>query len=186
MKTTSFWREVLLAVVISVVGAVVHNVLVGFIGRALSLRLVVLLVALVYVLSLLRQSPLTSGRVVGALGWVALSGLLIVFNPALSVWLLLETAFIWLLRGLQSYDSPISAGIDALLSAFALAAAVTTALHTQSLFLSLWCFFLVQSLTAFVPRRAPERSLAAGLPETDFDASFRNAEAALRRLSVRT
>jgi hypothetical protein len=186
MKTPSFWREVLLALVISVGGAVVHNVLAGFIGRALSLRVVVLLVAMVYVLSLLRQSPLASGRVVAALAWLALSLLLVAFNPALTVWLLMQTAFIWLLRGLQGYDSLISAGMDALLSAFALAAAVTTATHTQSLFLTLWCFFLVQALAVFVPRRAPERRQAAAVPENDFDASFRNAEAALRRLSVRS
>ncbi len=49
MKAPSFWREVLLALAISVVGAVVHSVLVRFIGPALSLRVVVLLVAIVAV-----------------------------------------------------------------------------------------------------------------------------------------
>ena len=185
MSKPSFWRSVLLALAISVVGAVLHSVLAGVFGRALSLRLVVLVVALIYVLSLLYQSPLRSGRVVAVIAWLALSGLLLGFNPALSVWLILQTGFVWLLRGLQGYDSLISAGIDALLCAFALSAAVATAMHSQSLWLTLWTYFLVQALHVFVPRRMAAADPVRPVPANDFDSAFRNAEMALRRLSAR-
>lgn len=189
MSTPSFWRSVLFALALSIVGALLHMVFVGVFGRALSLRLIVLVVSAIYVLSLLYASPLRSGRMVAGLAWLALAGLLVIFNPVLSVWLVLQTAFIWLLRGLQTYDSLIAAGLDALLCAIALAAAVATAMHTHSLFLTLWSYFLVQALQVFVPRRLQPHSSGAAVPGNDFndfDSAYRNAEMALRRLSTRT
>ena len=187
MKPLSFWRGVLLAIVISVVGAVLHTVLAKLLGNTSSLRVVILMAGLSYVLALLANGPRQSGRVVAALAWLALAGLLLVFNPPLTLWLLLQTGFIWLLRSLQRYDSLIPASADALFSGFALAAAIATAQHTHSLFLALWSYFLVQALAAFIPTRpaaAPEAAAAVG--ETDFETSYRNAETALRRLSLRS
>lgn len=187
MKPLSFWRGVLLAIVISVVGAVLHTVLAKLLGNTSSLRVVILMAGLSYVLALLANGPRQSGRVMAALAWLALAGLLLVFNPPLTLWLLLQTGFIWLLRSLQRYDSVIPTGADALLSTFALAAAIATAQHTQSLFLALWSYFLVQALAAFVPIRiAAVPSASGGTRETDFESSYRNAETALRRLSLRS
>lgn len=186
MKPLSFWRGVLLAIVISVVGAVLHTVLAKVISNASSLRIVILVAALGYLLALLAHGPRQSGRVVAALAWLALAGLLLVFNPPLTLWLLLQTGFFWLLRSLQRYDSLIPAGVDALLSGFALAAAIATAQHTHSLFLALWSYFLVQALAAFIPVRSVAPAASGGTRETDFESSYRNAETALRRLSLRS
>ncbi len=184
MKALTFWRGALLAVVISVVGAVLHALLTKVLGSGHSLRLIVLVSAMSYVLAMLAYDPRHSGRVVAALAWLGLAGLLLVFNPPLSLWMLLQTGFIWLLRSLQRYDSLIPAGADALISGFALAAAIATAQHTHSLFLTLWSFFLVQALVAFVPVRAVRAPAIAR--ESDFESSYRNAETALRRLSLRS
>jgi hypothetical protein len=139
------------------------------------------------VLALLAHGPRHSGHVVAALAWLTLAGLLLIFNPPLTLWLLLPTGFIWLLRSLRRYDSLIPAGGDALLSGFALAAAIATAQHTHSLFLSLWSYFLVQALAAFIPVRNVATPAASGRTrDTDFDSSYRNAETALRRLSLRS
>lgn len=185
MKTLSFWPAVALALVVSVLGWVLHSVIGGFIGMAVSLRVVVLMAAMLQVLALLATHPQRSGRVVAAGAWLALSGLLVLVDPALSVWLVAQTGFIWLLRSLQRYDSLLTAAADALLSGFALSTAIATAMHTRSLFLSLWCYFLVQALAAFLPRRLPASVPPAAAGGNDFDTSFRNAEAALRRLSLR-
>ena len=187
MKALTFWRGVLLAVLISVVAAVLHTVLAKMLGSAISLRLVILVAALSFVLALLAHAPRQSGRVVAALAWLALAGVLLVFNPALTLWLLLQTGFIWLLRSLQRYDSLIPAGIDALLSAFALAAAIATAQHTHSLFLALWSYFLVQALVAFIPPRPARIGNTPSVPRgTDFESAYRNAQTALRNLSLRS
>lgn len=186
MNALSFWRGVLLAFVISVVCTVLHTVLAEVLGSASSLRLVVLGSASIYVLALLAHGPRHSGRVVAALAWMGLAGLLLVFNPPLTLWLLLQTGFIWLLRSMQRYDNLIATLVDALLSGFALAAALATAQHTHSLLLSLWCYFLVQALVAFVPIRPTRVAQVSCDRQTDFDTSYRNAETALRNLSLRS
>lgn len=185
MKTLSFWPAVALALAISVLGWVLHSVIGGFVGIGVSLRVVVLVAAMLQVLALLAAHP-RSGRVVAAAGWLALSGLLVLVDPALPVWLVAQTGFVWLLRSLQRYDSLLPAAADALLSGFALSAAIATAMHTRSLFLSLWCYFLVQALAAFLPRRLPASVPPSAACVNDFEASFRTAEAALRRLSLRS
>lgn len=186
MKTLSFWPAVALALAISVLGWVLHSVIGGFLGIGVSLRVVVLVAAMLQLLALLATHPQRSGRVVAAGAWLALSGLLVLVDPALPVWLVAQTGFIWLLRSLQRYDSLLPAAADALLSGFALSAAIATAMHTRSLFLSLWCYFLVQALAAFLPRRLPTAAPPAAAGVNDFEASFRTAEAALRRLSLRS
>jgi hypothetical protein len=186
MKTLSFWPAVALALAISVLGWVLHSVIGGFVDIGVSLRVVVLVAAMLQVLALLATHPQRSGRVVAAGAGLALSGLLVLVDPALPVWLVAQTGFIWLLRSLQRYDSLLTASADALLSGFALSAAIATAMHTRSLFLSLWCYFLVQALAAFLPRRLPAAAPPTAACVNDFEASFRTAEAALRRLSLRS
>lgn len=185
MKTLSFWPAVALALAISVLGWVLHTVIGSVLGIGWSLRIVVLAAAMLQVLTLLATTPQRSGRVVAAAAWLALSGALVLLDPALPLWLIAQTGFIWLLRSLQRYDSLLTAAADALLSGFALSAAIATAMHTRSLFLSLWSYFLVQALAAFLPRRLPASAPHTAAGGNDFEASFRTAEAALRRLSLR-
>ena len=185
MRTLTFWPGVALALAISAAGWMLHAVCASLIGSALSLRLVVLIAAMLQVLALLATHPGRSGRIVAGAAWTLLSLLLVALAPPLTVWLVAQTGFIWLLRSLQRYDSLLPAGADALLSGFALAAAIATAMHTRSLFLSLWCYFLVQALAAFLPRRLGANPIAPAIDPDDFEAAFRTAEAALRRLSLR-
>jgi hypothetical protein len=186
MRTHSFWRQLLLALALSVLGVILHTTLSMFLGVSVSIRLSLLTLTLAYLLFLIQGSPVRSGRLMATLAYFGLCGLLIVLNPPLWLWLLLLTGFIWLLRSLQSYDSLIPAAIDALLCALALAAAIATARHSGSLFLSLWSYFLFQALLTLLPVTRNTGSVAAPSNDVDFDTSHRNAEAALRRLSLRS
>jgi hypothetical protein len=186
MNPHSFWRQLLLALALSVLGAVLHTTLSMILGASISIRISLLTVTMVYLLFLLQASPARSGRLLATLAYLALSGLLMLLNPALWLWLLLLTGFIWLLRSLQSYDSLIPAAIDALLCALALAAAIATARHSGSLFLCLWSYFLVQALLALLPITQPAENITASSADVDFDTWHRNAEAALRRLALRS
>lgn len=183
MKPLSFWRGVALAALISVVGALLGTLLTPVLGTALTLRLIVLLAAGSYLLALLAHGEGRSGRVLALLGWLLMAGLLLVFNPTLLVWLLLQTLYLWLVRSLRSYQSLIPAAADALLSGVALAAAIVAALQSRSLLVSLWSYFLVQALTAFLLRQqAPATAQRANA--TDFDSAHRAAELALRRMAA--
>ena len=186
MNAPSFWRQLLLALALSVLGVVLHGTLSMILGGSVSIRLTLLAVTMAYVLFLLHSSPARSGRWLAALACLGLAGLLMLLNPALWLWLLLLTGFIWLLRSLQSYNSLIPAAIDALICVLALAAAIATARHSGSLFLSLWSYFLIQALLVLLPMTRPLKPHPAASAEVDFDISYRNAEAALRRLSLRS
>jgi len=56
---------------------------------------------------------------------------------------------------------------------------------THSLFLSLWCFFLIQALFVLIPSSLmPVRNKAtSSTRETDFERAHRAAQIAVRRLT---
>lgn len=178
-----FGPALLLALALALIGAVAHLSLAPWIGGAYSLRCALLLVGTLYWLALLASAPRRSGRLLALAAWCALCLALALLWPPLWLWLFAATGSFWLLRSLQRYQSLLQAAADAAVGAFALGFAVVAAQHTHSLFLALWCYFLGQALVAFVPRKpAPTGQHAEA---NDFDASYRSAEAALRRLSVR-
>lgn len=179
----SFWRETLLALLISAATAIVFEFTRPMLGGATALRLGLLAAATAYVAVLLGSARGRSGRLVAAAAWMALAGALLLFNPALGAWLILPAGFIWLLRSLFNYNRMLPALADAGLTGLALISAVVAAGHSHSLFLSLWCFFLVQALHGFLPKSIakPHRDRSSD----PFDAAARQAEAALRQLSVR-
>lgn len=178
-----FGPSLLLALALAIVGAVSHLALAPWLGGADSLRFALLLVGTLYWFALLASAPRRSGRMLALAAWCVLCAALAVLWPPLWLWLFGATGSFWLLRSLQRYQSLLPAAADAALSAFALAFAVVAAEHTHSIFLALWCYFLGQALVALVPRGTG--SLRATVEACDFDASYRSAEAALRRLSVR-
>ncbi len=180
---SSFWRETVLALLISAATAIIFEFTRPMLGGATALRLGLLAAATAYLAVLLGTASGRSGRLLAAAAWMALAGALLLFNPSLGAWLILPAGFIWLLRSLFSYRRMLPALADAGLTGLALISAVVAAGHSHSLFLSLWCYFLVQALHGFL-------SKASAAPRHDrsidpFDAAARQAEAALRRLSVR-
>ena len=75
--------------------------------------------------------------------------------------------------------------MDMGLQLLSVAAAVWALQHTGSIWLSLWSFFLMQSLFVFVPTRgsSTQSTTADLLTESGFNKAYRSAEAALRRIS---
>src|SRR5262249_44593702 len=105
----------------------------------------------------------------------------------LLLWLLAQAFAIWLLRCWCRYTSPAAALADGALGLFAIAAASVTALHSHSVFLAFWSFFLVQALFVLIPETLQPRIAATDPDDEDrFDQAHRSAEAALRRLTART
>ena len=89
-------------------------------------------------------------------------------------------------RSLYFYSSVLPALTDLMLSGLGLAAAVWAAGQTGSVFLSLWCFFLVQALFVVIPTRIRRRHSESSLGPDGLDRfqrAHRSAEAAVRRLS---
>lgn len=181
MSRRAIWPALLIGAAISAVVALLYHALAPWTGAASGLRFALLLAASLHLLWLLRTG--SSGRVLTTLAWLLLAGALLLLNPPLPLWLLALVGATWLLRALSTHCGLHALG-SALLTALSLAAGVVTALHTNSLLLSLWSYFLLQALHVWLPQRATVVA-AADASEHDFESSLRRAETALRQLSLR-
>jgi len=184
MRMPTFLEGVLVALVASVAGSVLHAAT-TFLGGTRGPWLLVALLGLGYVLYLLRRSPVRAGRVAAFAAWGAVAGLLGLAAPSLAVYVVLHVAALWLLRSLFFHARPLAALADLALSGIALAAGLWAFAHTCSLLLGLWCFFLVQALFVAIPQGGMTRRVAAPPPADDrFETAHRAAEAAVRRLAT--
>lgn len=184
MSAAGFWRGALVALLLSIAGALVFKVFAPLTGAGYGLKLLTLALSASYLLWLLGRHGAGVGRVASGALWLAAAAALLVFDPVLWTWLLVQVGVVWLLRCLYAHDSLHAALLDAGLNGLALAAAVATAAHTRSLFLSLWCFFLVQALYVLIP--GPAAKTGAADDHDPFEHAERAAETALRRLATRS
>lgn len=184
MKRPTFFEGVAVALVASVFGTAVFAVpAMMFAGSGVH-RFVVAGISLAYVLYLLARSRERIGRVTVVAAWLMLAALAWWLALPLPAYIVAHVGMIWLIRSLYFHTSALSALADLGLNALAIAAAVWAGVQTHSLWLGIWCFFLVQALFVTIPRdwRRPR----AGHPPTPeasdrFEAAHRVAESALRR-----
>ena len=184
MKVDGFWRGTFAALVLSTAGAIAFKVFAPLTGSGSGLKLVTLGLSAAYLFWLLARHEARVGRVASVAAWCLAAALLLAVDPALWTWLFVQAGLIWLLRCLYAHDSLRGALLDAGLNGLALAAAIATAAHTRSLFLSLWCFFLLQALYVLIPGTATRPGTADD--RDPFEHAARTAESALRRLATRS
>jgi hypothetical protein len=184
MSAGSFWRSALHGLVCSAAGALAFTVLAPLLGVGAAARLLLAALALASLALVLRDGRARVGRLVTLAGWLVLTAALFVLDPTLWAWLLAYVGGLWLARGLYRYDSLRAAGLDALVTLFALAAGVAAARHSGSVFLALWSFHLVQALCALIGVDDARAAAASEAPDERFEQAWRTAESALRRLSL--
>ncbi len=187
MSAPSFWRQAGVGLGLATVAAIAWFVLVPFVGAAGLARASIVGLAAAYLALLVPELEARIGRVVVMAGWLALTLAFAIFDPHPGVWLFGAVVLVWLVRCLYRYDGLTGAFADAALSAFAALTAVAIAAHTRSVFLSVWGFFLVQALFVLIPTRRHATPTNA-TPDADdaFGRAYRTAEAALRRMSIRS
>ncbi len=186
MKRPGIMEGVVLALGVSVVAGLLFTVMGPVFGGAAVLRLLIAASSLVYVIYLLSRSRECVGRVTTVAAWTITALALWWLEPPLLLYVLAHTGFIWLVRSLYFHAGVLSALADLGLSGLGLVAAVWATLQAGSLFLSLWCFFLVQALFVGIPRRIggrhPDRQ--SGPDDEDrFQHAYRAAEGAVRKLT---
>ena len=188
MKTSpGFFEGVAVALVLSVIGTVLFIMFNPFVSAGFLLRLLLNGIGLAYVLYLLWRSRERSGRVAVFTGWLLASIGIWVLYPPIVLFVLVHLGLIWLIRALYFYSGVLPALLDLGLTIIALLLAIGASLHTQSLFLGLWCFFLGQALFVFIPatlRRKATPSASRDLAEDRFERAHSVALAALRKLST--
>jgi hypothetical protein len=115
-----------------------------------------------------------------------MAGMLWFIQPPLLLYVCLHLGAIWLIRSLYFYSSALSALADLGLNGLSLAAAVWAVTRTGSVFLGVWCFFLVQALFVAIPKRIgrrPGTGQDGHDSEARFQHAYRAAETAVRKLS---
>jgi len=184
MRRPTFLEGVGFALAASIGGSVAHTALSTAAGGG-QLRLVVTGLALAYVLYLLARAPARVGRVTAVALWcVAAVGLWLI-TPPLALFLLTHVGLIWVVRSSFYRTGVLSALADLALGVAALAAGVWAVVHSGSVLLGLWCFFLVQAGFVAIPDGPWRTRREDAAPQDDgFERAHRAAEAAVRRLSI--
>ena len=183
MRRPGFPEGVLVALIAALAGSIFLAVVPGLSGPAAG-RAVIAGLGLAYVLYLLRCSHARSGRVVTLAAWLLGAGLSWALAADLAVYLGVHLGLIWLVRSLHHQPGPLAALADLGLHLSALLAGAWAYLHSGSVFLGIWSFFLVQALFVAIPGMVAGRGADTGDPIDPFETASRGAEAALRRLST--
>jgi len=182
MKRPTFLEGAGLALVAALASTLAYSGLDLVLPGAVAFRLLVAGLGLGYLLYLLGRSRERIGRVTILAIWLMAAGLLWVFAMPLSLYLLAHLAMVWVGRSLYFHQGPLAALADLGLTGIGLIAALGAYLHTGSLFLTIWCLFLVQALFVFIPSRTGIVARNASDETESFRRAYQAAEAAVQRL----
>ena len=187
MKRPSFAHGVVVALSLSIAGAALFAAVSPLITPGSALRLLVSLLSLAYMLYLLAASRERTGRLATMVLWLLVAAVTWFAATPLPLYVIIHAAAIWLTRSLYYRSGVLPAVVDLGLSALSLAVALWALSHSGSLFLSIWCYFLVQALFVAIPSSLERRANRQRVQIDDnrgFQSAYRTAEAALERMSV--
>jgi len=187
MKQPTFVEGVYVALLASISASVLFDAMISILPGVSVIKLLIALLSLSYLSYLLSRSQPRLGRVTLIVSWSLAAAANWLFAPSLVFYGLVHLGLIWLARALYRYRSVLSALADLGLNAAALAAGVWAAYQSESLFITSWCFFLIQALFVYIPTRLPGRKASpAGVTVNDqrFQQAHRAAEMALQKLSI--
>ena len=136
---------------LSACGAALLAALPSFVGSATALRAVVALLGFAYVLYTIGRSGERVGRLTTVACWVVVASGAWLIGLPFAGYVLVHIGLVWLVRSLYFYSGLLPALADLGLSLLGAAFAVWAAQRSDSAWLVLWCFFLVQSFHVLIP-----------------------------------
>jgi len=184
MSRPGFFESIIVAVIFSVVVALVFTVMSAFFPTRWLLQALITGGSFIYILYLLYRSTEKSGRVAVATLWLVYALAAWAFAPSILIMLFAHVAAIWLVRTLFYHNSLLIAVCDLGLIIFSVLATIWTLLHTHSVLLATWVFFLLQSLYSILPEKlqAPTRQQPQA-QANEFERAYSAAQTAVRQLS---
>jgi len=186
MKQPTFLEGVGVALAASLVGSMLYTAMGVLFPGVPVLRLLIAGIGLAYVVYLLSRSPERVGRITAIAAWAVIAGVLWFTHPPLLLYVFAHLGTLWLIRSLYFYSSALSALADLGLNGLSLAAAIWAVTRTGSVFLGIWCFFLVQALFVLIPKSVHRKQGSGHVSderEDRFQHAYRVAETAVRKLS---
>jgi hypothetical protein len=187
MKTATFIEGVFVALVSSFIGSVAYYILSSLFADSVVIRLIISGISFAYILYLLTRSNERLGRITVITLWSIITIITWFFWPSTIVFILIHLGSIWLVRSLYFYSSLFSSLADLCLNVVSIAITFWTASYTGSLFLTLWCFFLIQALFVMIPTsiKPSTHTTSSNLNnEADFQRAYRIAQSVVRKLST--
>ncbi len=190
MKQRGLFEGIAVALLASITGSAIFVILTSIFAGASVFRLIIAGLGIAYVLYLLSRSQERVGRLTVISAWLIVAACAWLLAPSLLIYISIHIVALWLIRSLYFYSSVLSALADLGLTGFSLIAAIWAWFSSGSLFLTFWCFFLVQALFVLIPRQwlkaRGDLMLSADsvllIDDDDFETAHVTAEAALRKL----
>jgi hypothetical protein len=187
VKGLSFTRGVVFALGFAFLSSVAFTLVGPGMPHHALVWLLVPSLCFAYLLSIGQHRYRKAGWASSLVLWCAFALLLWVVSPSLTDYLLLHVAALSSMRGLFFHKNLLSVLMDFALSLLALGTSFWAASHTGSVFLSVWCFFLVQAAFVAIPGCRTATSTRSGTASNSqqFDLALRKAEEALRLIAIK-
>ncbi len=187
MKAPGLLEGITVAIAASVGGGVLAALLPVVLSDYSGTRVLVSVLALGYLLYLLKRSNERTGRVVMIALWLVTNLVCMLLDISLVSFLLVQATSIWIVRSLYFHTSVLPALLDLGLVTFGLVGSAWAILQTGSVMTAIWCFFLTQSLFVMIPDFSSQSDKASNFnpAEADrFQSAHRVALDAVRKLST--
>jgi len=192
MKRPAFSEGIIVAIIVSLAVTIVFTVLSGFFPTRWLLQALIAAVSFSYICYLLVRSQEKTGRLTTVAVWAVITTVTWLFSPTIILSLFVHVGMIWLVRALYYYTSLVIALFDLGLTLFAMATAIWTLMYTNSLFLSMWCFFLLQALFTVLPtdlksglfNKVGKSSKPQAANDDVFEQAYLSAKSALRQITA--
>lgn len=186
MRRPTFLQATVSGLGISIVAAIGFHLFAVVLPTDLIIRGLIAGAGFITMIQLIRASGERVGLVTSVTLWTLVSVVLVWQEPPLIYYLSGHIVVIWLIRSVYFYSSVLASMLDLALCALSLCAATWAAVHTGNVFLSFWCFFLVQALHGSIPLNFNPDRINPGatfLRDTRFEQAHRVAQDALGKIS---
>lgn len=186
MKQATFSEGILVALFSSVMVAVVFTIMSSVFFGVDIFRMVIAGLSFSYILYLLIRSNEKFGRVTTTVVWIVITLPTAIFIPSLFLYISIQLLMIWLIRSLYYYSSVLASIIDLGLTGLSVLSAVWAWTVSQSLFLTFWCFFLMQALFVYIPKKITPKKMSTikqSMSDDKFESAYYSAELAVRKLT---
>ncbi len=191
MSSLSFIRSTVVAVLLSIAASAIYYSMTILFSNEFSIRLVISIVTFAYIFYLLTEAEMSFGKLSFGTAYILSTAAMVALNPPLLAFALFHVGFIWLIRTVYYHHYFLLSLIDLVFSIVSFTAAIGAILHSHSLFISFWSFFLTQALILPMlhhlfnkyqnPRLKPHPRNTHS--QHDFQQAHRNAEDALHKLA---
>ena len=187
MKSPGLLEGIVVAIGASIAGGILIALLPMVSSEYTAIRTLLSVLAIGYMLYLMKRSNERTGRVVMISLWLIVTLGSLLLGTSLIGFALVQVASVWIVRSLYFQPSPLPALLDLGLVAFGLVTSAWAILQTGSLMTAIWCFFLTQSLFVLIPgfsRNRDVQNCFIPVEQDRFKSAHRVALDAVRKLST--